>query len=1000
MSIWLTRTWPTLVMVLTLSTTVATGADSTYLGHRYLPSDIYTVNDTLTRGVVWAIAPDAQGHLWLATTSGLVRFDGTSFSSWNALGGTVLAGGMITGLMTARDGHLWFGTSTAVGRIVDGRIETFNQAHGLGGGRVAGLLEDRSGTIWVAGRSGLAWLKDKRWTYVSMGGSTDGGQAYALHEARDGALWVASDSGLFRRRAGSETFERLCRDPVSDVAEDLDTGMWWLGLDGIVSHVSACARATPGSSAGSTTPNAQLVRGRRDSRARSAKRDLYGGRLFRDRNGQIWASTEAGLFRSTRLSGTTATMTRVEAQGLGASRVLDFYDDGEGNLWLGTEHGLIRLFHPSVRTLGAADGSRLPTSAVAVTKSGAIWAGTTRGLYRMIPRAAEMALQPSSLTEPIATLHADAADRLWVATSTGVGTYTDDQFRLLPGLGIGNVFSMAVDRDDALWFCHGGSAQLFRWRNGAVAPVDLGPEFNRKVCAMVGASPAGGVWVVFADGTIGIAAASPGRPFRHVATSASWVCGIREDEDGTVWVSNQAGVQRLRAGVAATAGVSNGLPGWRFAISMQDGAGNVWVGTADGVVALAATELDKIEKNALARIHYRVYDASDGLAAAPTCIPSAAARDAQGRVWFATPSGPSVIDPATAAPSTPAVRTRIARLVVNGEPVPLGPSITTIGPKPSTVQFDYDATSLSARSKVRFRYKLDGVNSDWVDAGTWRAAYYTTLPPGTYRFHVRAEIGSAEAAASAVDVRVAPAFHQTATFFGLCLAGAAATAGGVARVRSRANRRRFHAVLEERSRIAREIHDTVLQGMAGAALEIEGLALDAEEPTSGELRRIRERLEDRLMDARRSILGLRTGTTTRQSLPELLQARGSALAHGTAAIHVTVVGTPRHLALADEQLLRIGEEAITNALRHGHASHIEVTVTYERDSIHLSVADNGSGLSAEPPRSEADASHWGIRGMQERALSLGGSLRVLPGHGAGTVVDAVIPLRGLDGSVA
>lgn len=962
-----TRRWPWLAVVLTLCAPARTDADSTYVGRRH------AADDTLVIGAVSGIAPDLQGHLWLATASGLVRFDGAHFSAWSTLDGTTRARGRISGLMTARDGSLWFGASSAINRIVNGHMETFTDAQGFAGGSVGNLLEDQQGTIWAGARSGLARLNGKHWTYVSVSGSTQNERVYSLYEDRHGALWVASFSGLFRRRAGSDTFERVCSETVWDIVEHPDTGMWWLGRNGIVSHLSDC-------SGPASTPSAGVA--------------THTRRLFLDRSGHIWASTERGLFRSVRLSGTTATMERVQPRELRSSTVLAFYDDGEGNLWLGTDQGLIRLFEPTFRTHSTPHGMPLPTSTVAVTKSGLIWAGTTRGLYRIVPRAGEFTVQPSAITEPVIALHADASDRLWVATSSGVVTLAGNRFHRLEGMDVSDVFSMTTGTDHSLWYCHAGSPRLFRWRNGSAAAVELGQNLNGKVCGTVAASPTGAIWVGFVDGTLGVG--DPvGHSFRRAAKLSSRVCAIRDGGTSGVWISTDDGLHRLRQGAVASATVANGFPDVGFTTSVPDDAGNVWLGTGSGVIALPATELDTVQQNARVRVRFRVFDASDGLMAAPIpCTSSGVARDNHGRVWFATPTGPVAVDPRRAKTRTPVVQIQIARLLVNGVPVPLVHPIT-IAPKPSTVQFDYEASSLSAGSKLRFRYRLDGVNRDWVEAGARRAAYYTTLPPGTYRFRVHADIGGAEAAVTTTDVRVEPALHQTAAFFVLCLAGTAALTAGLALLRHRANGRQFRAVLAERSRIAREIHDTVLQGMAGAALEIESAALGADEPTFGELRRIRRRLEERLTDARRSILDLRSETTSSQSLAELLRSRGASLANGGAAIHVTVVGMSRRSPFVDEQLLRIGEEAVTNALRHGRPGRIDVTVTYGPDDVRLAVADDGRGFCAE---SSPERPHWGIRGMQERARTLGGSVHVLPGPRGGTVVEVIIPLRAFEGS--
>jgi signal transduction histidine kinase len=360
-----------------------------------------------------------------------------------------------------------------------------------------------------------------------------------------------------------------------------------------------------------------------------------------------------------------------------------------------------------------------------------------------------------------------------------------------------------------------------------------------------------------------------------------------------------------------------------------------------------------------------------------------------------TSRGLAVIDTSMPEKADPAIHSHIERIVVDDTILHWPAGELIVPPRTSRIVIDYGAASLAEGSRLRFSYKLEGFDDHWVEAGALREALYQRLPSGHYRFLMRTSLNGREQSQAALAFVVQPTFFETRWFYVLCLVGVASVAAGMWQVRVRSLRQQFRVVLDERTRIAREIHDTLLQNIAGVALELEGLAMDGPSSASTEeLRHLRRRLERTIADARRSILELRSSTLDKLPLENALKEFAGQFG-GTDKPHVTVAVSgdrrqfPRN---AEEQLLRIGQEAIRNAARHGHANRVDVRLSYEPDALRLCVSDDGRGFIGVEGMSD-HTDQWGLKGMQERISSVGGRLHVTTGDGKGTEVEAWVPAQ-------
>jgi signal transduction histidine kinase len=433
-----------------------------------------------------------------------------------------------------------------------------------------------------------------------------------------------------------------------------------------------------------------------------------------------------------------------------------------------------------------------------------------------------------------------------------------------------------------------------------------------------------------------------------------------------------------------------------------DTQGYVWVGIQSGAVLMRfhASAMDTIEKEPRSRLAYTLFDESDGLQPGTQMWQSGTAgvRDMAGRIWVVNGPGVTIIDPQQLREARRASPPTLEGVTVNGERV--NPAAVQRFGHGSSLQLEYAALSLSATSKLRFRHRLDGADADWVYDANGHRATYDNLRAGDYRFRVSATEDGQWTEPALLAFTIDPPFYLSGWFL---IAAGAVLVGGIvaaARLRVRAVRARYALVIAERTRLSREIHDTLLQSLAALAPELEALATRApsrEGSTTSELRRLRRQVDRSVRDARESILELRRHPMGTPRLTDSL----TQLADDTEARHgmrptVAVVGRRPDNASPDVdlQLFRIAQEAVTNAVRHGRPTRIDISVSYDERQVALTIADDGCGFDAHAPVSASrDNEHFGLVTMRERAEHVGGGLRIESTRGTGTTVHAVAGLR-------
>ena len=936
----------------------------------------WTEKEGLPAGRIRAMAQSGEGYLWLGLETGLVRFDGLRFVRWDT---SRLPAGAVWSLLNARDHSLWIGLSSAtpIARLQNGRITSFGAAEGLPNTLAASFYEDRGGVVWAGTLSGLFRFTGQRWERVDVGvpASTP---VIGIYEDGEGRLLAATPTGVYRRVSPDARFELVAKVAVASNVHFSFTrdraGTVWVSdfHDGFQ----------------------RLDRGRMPAGAESLRG--WGVQLLHDRRGAMWVATQGqGLWRVNTGEATPAAPAVSVAtmrDGLASEAVQALLEDREGNIWLGTPGGLQRLSSHRVtprRDLGVA-------RALEATPDGSMWVGTSSGLQRFSGGESRLFTEADGLPGAVVlALHAGPRGELWIATELGIAIYENGRFTRLPlpkDASLPRIFAIATAGED-VWM-RDFFSRIHHWRNGTLLPVDELPAPFRADLRSLHTDRHGQVWFGAGDGQLAVRDRNGALTVRQLPIGGA--ARLHEDRAGVLWVGGDDGMSRVDGGEVVSITRTQGFPGSVKSI-VEDETGDLWVGIGTGIIRLTKAEfVDAARSGDARKLRYRFFNAADGVAGIPiaegTCT---GVRGADGRMWFVTSGGLTIVDPdrVGAPPAMPPVRIES----VTADAQKFDPQSGLFAPsRTSHLHIAFTALTLTDPTRIRFRYRLDGFDHDWIDPGNSREAVYTNLPPRQYRFVVEATNGDGVWTPGATwNFGVEPMFYQTRSFAVAMVAIAGLVVAAVWRLRVRSVRRQFALVLAERIRMSRAIHDTLLQGLAGLALQMDDLShtLDAADAGSarGRVVKIRRMVEEYIREARQSIWDLRSLRLAQSDLPNALKQAGErAIGERPVTLDVTVTGTPYRCAAAvEEQLLLIGQEAVNNAVQHGRATRVDMEIAYDEGHTRLRVSDDGCGF--DPGRLNGANGHYGLISMRERAEQVKGRVRIDSAPGRGTLVEAVVP---------
>ncbi|MBV8550218.1 MAG: hypothetical protein JOY54_02880 [Acidobacteriaceae bacterium] len=930
----------------------------------------------LPQNSVHAIAQSREGYLWLGTEDGLVRFDGFKFSIYDTRNTPQLRSNDIRQLLLASDGALWAATAGGVVRLEGSRFTAFTDRDGLPGDNVWSLFESPSAGLWAVTADGLAHYENGRFRassnpsgMESMTGAIAGGER--------GSLWVGTRAGVRVFRDGR--FARVpvqgaLPNPVVDAILIDRSGHIWVG-----------------------TQNGLVTWSELGSRVYSASNGLPGRvvtALYQDNVGTIWVGTDGGLARITNgelqrfPSGNT----------LAGNTILCIAEDREGNLWVGTEAaGVTIVREPKFTTYTARDGLAGDlVRAVFESRDGSVWFGTASGLSRFSRGVFSSLSAKAGLSSDVTlALAQDANDDILVGTPDGLNRIHGRKVSLLTsagGLADDFVRSIYLDNDASLWIST--RRGLTHIKNGHFTNYDQASGLGNDFTGAVVRDKSGALWVATLHG---LSRFENGR-FHNFTTaqglSSSIITALYAAEDGTLWIgTGDGGLNRFRKGKFNSFAASLGLPKAVYGIA-DDYAGGLWLSSNAGIVRASLRDLNRAARGAAGGVSISTYGTADGLRINEGSDGGHPAvwRTRDGTFWFATPKG------AAALPAGHVAGNRVPPPVVL-ESVSIDDrtfdpaSVGDIKPGHSRFAFEYAGLSFSAPQQVRYRYKLEGFDKRWIDAGALRFAYYTNLPPGSYRFRViaRNSDGAWNSAGASLSFRLEPRFYQTYWFRILLLAALALLAYAVYRWRVKEVEGRFAAVLEERNRIAREIHDTLAQGFVGVSVQLEVVArllASAPEAAREHLDQARTLVRNSIAEARSAIWELRSHSARNEDFASRLsKVANQAAAPGAVRVNLQVHGTYRPLKpKVEDELSRICQEAVTNAVRHGAARNVNIELAFERKKLRMTIVDDGRGFEVQPDLA-GPSGHFGLKGMRERAERIDAQFIVDSKTGKGTRVS-------------
>jgi ligand-binding sensor domain-containing protein/signal transduction histidine kinase len=939
---------------------------------------VWRTEDGLPQNRVKAIAQTPEGYLWIGTSEGLARFDGVRFLIFDHSNTPAITDNSILSLEAVPDGSLWIGTEGGgLLHYAHGVFQMFGQKDGLTNGFIRATHLDRTGTLWVGTDRGFFRSSNHGFVRLDNTPEVPLVSVLSIAEDRSGKIWAATATGLLELENGDLKHSHC--DHQTGVDTDFNISLLRISLlrEGLVSD-------------GCDVPPVAIP-------------NLPLSSLHKDATGNLWIGTAGKGLVSINLS-SGASRTYLSPAVLPDNTVLLLFEDRQHNIWAGAQDGLVRLSQSAVTMVGASEG--LLDDNVSTTyedREGKLWMVTFSGqIYRLNGRTVERYYLPSPLRDlRFRTVFRDSRDNYWFGTvGAGVIRWSRGKatvYTRKEGLRSDAIRQIFEDSHGMIWFAT--SSGLSKWDDHTFTNYYLeeGLSYPSVRCL---AEAIDGDLLAGTDAGLnrihqGLIVGDP--TFAKLKQEKIWSLYV----DGkSLWLGTRGGgLVLVRDGNITRFTTRDGLASNSIYQILDDRAGRLWLSSPVGVSSVRRLELDAIAGGANVPVHAVAYGSSDGMATGQMYggAQPAGCRAASGELWFPSARGAVKLDPAhlperrSGPVLIESISTADTALPTSGEVV--------IPPGRGRLQIDFTACDLVAPQQVSFRYKLEGFDDSWTTGTRPRSAYYSNLPPGHYKFRVVAEDTGAASASSEASVSVyrKPAYYQTGWFYSSLAALLMCGLWAGMWIYTRQTKQRFALLLSERTRLAREMHDTVIQGCVGVSTLLEAVARFQRTNLAEAaqlLAHARSQVKETLEEARQAVWDLRHSNVNKSPIIDLFDLARKLGSEYNADVETEIEGERIPLdPLTDRTLLLVGREALRNSVSHGKPARICVRIAFEATRVRMEVRDDGKGFDSDFALLESKG-HYGIIGMRERVEQLGGEFALQSRPGEGTVVTALFPATG------
>ncbi|HEY0759232.1 MAG TPA: two-component regulator propeller domain-containing protein [Acidisarcina sp.] len=918
-----------------------------------------------------AIAQTADGYLWFATRDGLARFDGVHFVVFNKENSEGIGHDMFGALLADHRGRLWIATGSGLSCYEGGRFRRYTVRDGLPNDAIHSLLEDGNGNIWIGTWNGLAVFDGLRFHVF---GTREGLLNTAISGlATDGqsGVWVGTFGGGLAHFADGRfvTYTKgngLPSDVIETVLRD-STGELWIGT------LKGFARAT--------------APGRFEAIPEIPGRSIG---AWEDQTSHVWAVTEDFTARLDR-----AKSPRFEREPeLDTLNVETLFEDKEGSFWVGTAgHGVARYRRGAFTAF--VDDKALDMNRGQVffqDLRGRLWIGTSHGVSRI--RDGHLVTLRTLGDVNIRAIAEDGKGRLWFGTEHGVSRLDRDHTRPVTAMP-SEVHALYVDGNDRIWA--GSPDGIAIWNNGRINRLTVRDGLpSNYVMAIIG-DHNGGTWIGTTNGLAHISKSEVTVYTKAQGMLTDYVSSLYLDSEGVLWICTPSGLHRLKDGKINSFTFKDGLPADTVLHVLEDDDRRLWISSFRGIFRIDKEQLEDFAQKRIDRLNAVLYGTDDGMKSA-VCTgfgtQAAGWRDHEGALWFPSEQGPVRVQPSGVGDLPPPPQANIESIAVDGQPI----GSHAIGPDWRRAEFSFTAPTSVAPELVEFRYRMTGFENLWREIGGARQVTFTSLPHGSYRFDLQARRkgGTWNPLVASAVLRVQPHFYET-WWFSLSVGFLGSLLLWFIHSRRLHHAEdRLGAVMRERTRLAQELHDTMLQSLSGTAMQVQAAVRHMSHGDSDtgvqQLNLALNHLEKAQADARRSIWDMQSPEEENRSLDESLRRACHQLCLDGPALAFESHGPLTRLAPdTKRQIFRVGVEAVANAVRHSGTDRIELSLVSGSGTMRLRVRDYGCGFHPSLWQSGLPG-HWGVSGMNERARECGGQLMIHSEPSLGTIVELEVPV--------